>query len=207
MAEAIAACAEAGIHTILVTGDHPLTARAVAREIGLGGSEPRVLAGADLDAFLAAPGGDARTLDVIARAAPAQKLALVRALQQRGEIVAVTGDGVNDVPALQAADVGIAMGERATRSAREVSAIVLLDDDFGSIVKTIRLGRRIYDNLRKAIEYIIAVHIPIAGLALLPLLLGMPLMLTPIHIAFLEMIIDKCERKLRSSCGSCCGPQ
>jgi Ca2+-transporting ATPase len=131
-----------------------------------------------------------RTTNVFARIMPEQKLRLVQALKADGEVVAMTGDGVNDAPALRAAHIGVAMGGRGTDVAREASAIVLLDDDFGSIVRTIRLGRRIYDNLRKASAYIVAVHIPIAGLALLPLLFGLPFMLSPIHIAFLEMVID-----------------
>jgi len=131
-----------------------------------------------------------RDVTVFARIMPQQKLRVVNALKACGEIVAMTGDGVNDAPSLKAAHIGIAMGSRGTDVAREASAIVLLDDDFGSVVKAIRLGRRIYDNLRKAMEFIFAVHVPIAGLALLPLVSGLPILLGPIHIAFLEMVID-----------------
>jgi Ca2+-transporting ATPase len=190
VAEAVAACEEAGIHTIVVTGDHPLTARAVAREIGLGGGEPRIVAGEDLTAFLSGPeGADPRRLDVIARALPAQKLALVEALRARGEIVAVTGDGVNDVPALHAADVGIAMGERATRSAREVAAIVLLDDNFRTIVRAIREGRQLYQNLRLSFQYLILVHVPLVITAALVPLAGFPLLYLPVHVVWLELVI------------------
>jgi Ca2+-transporting ATPase len=138
------------------------------------------------DAELAA---SARTATVFARILPEQKLRIVMALKADGEIVAMTGDGVNDAPSLKAAHIGVAMGGRGTDVAREASAIVLLDDDFGSIVAAIRLGRRIYDNLRKSMGFIIAVHIPIAGIALLPLILGLPIILGPVHIAFLEMVI------------------
>ena len=131
-----------------------------------------------------------RTATVFARIMPEQKLRIVQALKADGEIVAMTGDGVNDAPSLKAAHIGIAMGGRGTDVAREASSIVLLDDDFGSIVTAIRLGRRIYDNLRKAMGYIFAVHVPIAGLALLPLIFGLPIIFRPIHIAFLEMVID-----------------
>jgi Ca2+-transporting ATPase len=127
---------------------------------------------------------------VFARIMPDQKLRLVNALKAKGEIVAMTGDGVNDAPALKAAHIGVAMGGRGADVAREAAAIVLLDDDFGSIVKSIRLGRRIYDNLRKAAAFIVAVHVPIAGLAIAPLLAGTPVILGPVHIAFLEMFID-----------------
>jgi len=186
---AVRECRSAGVRVIMITGDYAATARAIAQQAGLDAT--RLVSGADIDgmddAALAASIG---TCDVFYRIAPQQKLRLVQALKARGEVVAMTGDGVNDAPALKAADIGIAMGGRGTDVAREASSIVLLDDDFGSIVRAIRLGRRIYDNLRKAMGYILAVHVPIAGLALAPLTFGLPLVLTPIHIAFLEMVID-----------------
>ncbi len=186
---AVAECRAAGIKVVMITGDYPTTARAIGQQAGL--DVTNVLNGDAIetmtdDALVIA----LKTTSIFARIRPNQKLRLVHLLKKQGEIVAMTGDGVNDAPAIKAANIGIAMGGRGTDVAREASHIVLLDDDFGSIVKTVRLGRRIYDNLRKAIEYIIAVHIPIAGLAILPLLFGLPLILTPIHIAFLEMIID-----------------
>jgi len=186
---AIAECLAAGIRVVMITGDHPTTAQAIAREAGLPadtvvtGRELSDLSDAGLQERVASVG-------VFARILPEQKLRIVEALQARGEVVAMTGDGVNDAPSLKRADIGIAMGGRGTDVAREASSIVLLDDDFGSVVRTVRLGRRIYDNLRKAMGYIVAVHVPIAGIALLPLLTGLPLILLPVHIAFLEMIID-----------------
>jgi Ca2+-transporting ATPase len=186
---AIAECATAGVRVVMITGDHPQTAQAIARQAGLPEHEP--ITGSGLAAMSDSQFAAAvRDIDVFARIQPEQKLRLVRALKSRGEVVAMTGDGVNDAPALKAADIGIAMGGRGTDVAREAASIVLLDDDFGSILRTLRAGRRIYDNLRKAMSYILAVHVPIAGLALLPLLAGLPLLLSPIHIAFLEMVID-----------------
>ena len=173
----------------MVTGDYPATARAIARQAGI--DSESVMTGAELERLDDADLKErVRTTSIFARIMPDQKLRIVKALKANGEIVAMTGDGVNDAPSLKAAHIGVAMGGRGTDVAREASSIILLDDDFGSIVTTIRLGRRIYDNLRKAMAYILAVHIPIAGLTLLPLALGMPILFWPCHIAFLEMVID-----------------
>jgi Ca2+-transporting ATPase len=186
---AVRECRSAGIRVIMITGDYPATARAIAHQAGIADGD--VLTGADIDALDdAALARRLREVTVFARITPNQKLRLVRALKANGEVVAMTGDGVNDAPALKAAHIGIAMGGRGTDVAREASSLVLLDDDFGSVVRAVRHGRRIYDNLRKAMAYIISVHVPIAGLALLPIVLGWPLLLTPILIAFLELIID-----------------
>jgi Ca2+-transporting ATPase len=173
----------------MITGDYPATAKAIARQAGLDAQD--IVTGEELEQLSASElATRVRTATVFARIMPEQKLRIVNALKANGEIVAMTGDGVNDAPSLKAAHIGIAMGGRGTDVAREASSIVLLDDDFGSIVTAIRLGRRIYDNLRKAMGFIFAVHVPIAGLALLPLLFGMPILFGPVHIAFLEMVID-----------------
>jgi Ca2+-transporting ATPase len=187
--QAIADCHSAGIRVIMITGDYPKTARAIAAKAGITSSG--VVSGEDLDALdEEALRERVRDTNVFARIMPEQKLRIVNALKSNGEIVAMTGDGVNDAPSLKAAHIGIAMGERGTDVAREASSIVLLDDHFSSIVKSIKLGRRVYDNLFKAFSFIFAVHVPIAGMALLPLVLGLPIVFGPVHIAFLEMVID-----------------
>ncbi len=187
-ADTIATCRRAGVRVVMITGDHPTTARAIARGAGL--RPDRVLTGPELEVLDDAALADAlASIDVIARATPAHKLRIIQALRAHGEVVAMTGDGVNDAPALQAADVGIAMG-RGTDVAREAAGLVILDDALGAIVAAIRTGRTIYDNLQKVAAYLLAVHVPIAALALLPPLLGWPLLLGPIHIVFLELVMD-----------------
>jgi Ca2+-transporting ATPase len=186
---AVAQCLSAGIRVVMITGDYPKTAIAIARKAGLDATDA-VTGGRINELDEAELTSIARDSKIFARIVPEQKLRIVQALKADGEIVAMTGDGVNDAPSLKAAHIGVAMGGRGTDVAREASSIVLLDDDFGSIVTAIRLGRRIYDNLRKAMTFIVAVHVPIAGLALLPLILGLPIIFTPIHIAFLELVID-----------------
>lgn len=186
---AVKECRDAGIRVVMITGDYPVTARVIAQQAGIDAT--LVVTGDEVERMdEAALSAAARRACVFARIRPGQKLKLVEALKRDGEIVAMTGDGINDAPAMKAAHIGIAMGGRGTDVAREASSLVLLKDDFASIVATIRLGRRIHDNMQKAIEYIVAVHIPIAGLALLPLMFGLPLMLMPIQIALLEMVID-----------------
>jgi Ca2+-transporting ATPase len=187
---ALADCHRAGIRVVMITGDHPGTARAVARAVGLDDSHG-LLTGQDLSSMDDDALRDrAAMVSVYARVPPTEKLRLVRALRANGEVVAMTGDGVNDAPALKAADIGIAMGSRGTDVAREAAALVLVDDDFTGLVTAIRMGRRIYENIRNAMCYLIAVHIPLAGAGLLPLLLGWPLLLFPLHVVFLEFVID-----------------
>jgi Ca2+-transporting ATPase len=188
--EAVAEARAAGVRVVMLTGDHPETARHIAAQAGLSARDAVAL-GSDLAALdPVALREIARSVDVFARVRPEHKLRLVEALKADGAVVAMTGDGVNDAPALLAAHVGVAMGARGTDVAREASSIVLLDDDFASIVRAVRMGRTIYDNIRRAARYIIAVHLPITGLALLPLLLDAPLILLPLHVVFLEMIVD-----------------
>jgi len=188
--EAIAECHNAGIRVVMITGDYPGTALNIARQIGLAPSD-QIITGIEInemnDSQLRQKIGNTA---IFSRVVPEQKLRLVNALKENGEIVAMTGDGVNDAPALKAAHIGIAMGGRGTDVAREASSLVLLDDDFSSIVEAVKMGRRIFDNLKKAMAYIFAIHVPIAGLSLLPLLFGLPLVFLPVHIVFLELIID-----------------
>ena len=187
---AIAECRAAGVRIIMLTGDHPATARAIARQVGLS-ERPEVITGPEIATLSdAALRERLRHIDLCARLQPVQKLRLVQMLRQDGDVVAMTGDGVNDAPALKAADVGIAMGERGTDVAREAAALVLLDDSFASIVAAIRQGRRIYDNITKATRFVFAVHMPIIALALVPTLLHWPVLLMPVHIVLLELLID-----------------
>ncbi len=187
---ALAECRQAGVRVIMMTGDHPATALAIARQVGLS-ERPDLMTGAEIEALDdAALRQRLRHVDLCARLKPQHKLRLVQLLRTDGEVVAMTGDGVNDAPALKAADVGIAMGERGTDVAREAAALVLLDDSFARIVAAIRQGRRIDDNIRKATRFVFAVHVPIIALALVPTLLHWPVLLLPVHIVLLELLID-----------------
>jgi Ca2+-transporting ATPase len=188
--QAIAECRAAGIRVVMITGDHPATALSIARQAGLS-TEGGALTGAELAAMDDGALAEclART-QVFCRVEPAQKLRLVQAFRRRGEVVAMTGDGVNDAPALKAADIGVAMGARGSDVAREAADLVLLRDDFASLVTAVRHGRRVFANLRKAMVFVIAAHVPIVGLSLLPVALGWPLLLAPVHILFLQLIID-----------------
>ena len=188
---AVAECQGAGMRVVMITGDSPLTATNIAHQAGLIQGETRVMSGAQVDAL-----NDpqlrqvVRDVAIFARVDPAQKLRIVRALQDRGEVVAMTGDGVNDAPALRAADIGVAMGQRGTDVAREAASLVLLDDNFASLVAATRAGRRIFVNLQKALGYLFAVHVPIVGVSLLPILIGGPILLLPLHVVLLELLID-----------------
>ena len=189
--EAINQCKEAGIHLVMITGDFPTTARSIASQIGMNpkmelmrGDELEKLSDEELIKKI-------KKINVFARVIPEQKLRIVNAFKAKGEIVAMTGDGVNDAPALKAANIGIAMGLKGTDVAREASALILLDDNFASIVASIRNGRKIFDNLQKAMSYVLAIHVPIIGLAIIPAFFTfLPVLLMPLHIVFLELIID-----------------
>jgi Ca2+-transporting ATPase len=188
--DAVRTCIDAGIRVVMITGDHPGTAQAIATQAGLGDGRPKVVVMDEfLDSLQEGSADRVRGVDVVARAAPAQKLSLVKLLQEQGEIVAVTGDGVNDVPALQRADIGIAMGEHGSRSAREVAAIVLLDDNFRTIVGAISEGRQLFRNLQLSFAYLLMVHIPLVLTAAIIPLAGYPLLYLPIHIVWLELLI------------------
>jgi len=189
--DAVKECYNAGIRVIMITGDYPVTAINIGKEIGI--KDPELfITGSELkDMHEEELCERIKDVNIFARVIPEQKLKIVNALKRNNEIVAMTGDGINDAPALKASNIGIAMGEKGTDVAREVSSLVLMDDNFASIVGAVRMGRKIFDNLQKALGYIFAIHVPIAGLSLIPVLFAdLPLILWPVHIVFLELIID-----------------
>jgi Ca2+-transporting ATPase len=187
---ALAECRAAGIRVVMITGDHPGTALAIANQAGLDTSGG-ALTGDEITALADdALAARVKVTNLYARTKPEHKLRLIQAFKAGGEVTVMTGDGVNDAPALKAAHVGVAMGSRGTDVAREAAALVLVDDDFASLVGAVRIGRRIYDNIQHAMSYLLAVHIPIAGMGLLPVLFGWPLVLYPLHVLFLEFVID-----------------
>jgi Ca2+-transporting ATPase len=191
--EDIAVCNRAGIRVVMITGDNGITASAIARKIGIPGSD-NIITGEELEAMSEEELQEAvKTVSIFSRVIPEHKMRIVKAFKENGEIVAMTGDGVNDAPALKYADIGIAMGKRGSEVSREASDLILMDDNFTTIVETIRDGRRIYDNIRKAVGYVFTIHIPIAAASLLAPLLGISptaLMLLPLHVVLLEVLID-----------------
>jgi len=192
--EAVDYCNSHDIKILMLTGDHPETARTIAREVGIGLSDPKVISTEENENFfedeaILFAGKKLMDFDVVARCTPLQKFKIVNALKKIGRIVAVTGDGVNDVPALKAADIGIAMGERGTRSAKEVSSIILLDDNFKTIINAIIEGKLLFQNLKKSFEYLFLIHIPFALTAAFIPLLGYPLLYLPSHVVLLELMI------------------
>ncbi|KAF5039054.1 Calcium-transporting ATPase 1 [anaerobic digester metagenome] len=191
VAGAVTECYKAGVRVIMITGDYPVTASNIGKEIGIT-NHTDIITGSELEQMSEDElRGRIKEVNIFARVVPEQKLKIVNALKANNEIVAMTGDGVNDAPALKAANIGIAMGEKGTDVAREASSLVLMDDNFLSIVGAIRMGRKIFDNLQKALAYIFAIHVPIAGLSLIPVFFAeLPLILWPVHIVFLELIID-----------------
>jgi Ca2+-transporting ATPase len=189
--DAVKECYQAGIRVIMITGDYPVTAINIGKDIGLNNPE-LCISGPELEKLTEEELSERiKDVNIFARVVPEQKLKIIDALKRNREIVAMTGDGVNDAPALKSANIGVAMGEKGTDVAREASSLVLMDDNFVSIVGAVKMGRRIFDNLQKALGYIFAIHVPIAGLSLIPVLFAdLPLILWPVHIVFLELIID-----------------
>jgi Ca2+-transporting ATPase len=189
--DAVRECYKAGIRVIMITGDYPVTATNIGKEIGIKNSELCITGSELKDMTEDELCERIKLVNIFARVIPEQKLKIVNALKRNNEIVAMTGDGINDAPALKASNIGIAMGEKGTDVAREASSLVLMDDNFASIVGAVKMGRKIFDNLQKALGYIFAIHVPIAGLSLIPVLFAdLPLILWPVHIVFLELIID-----------------
>jgi Ca2+-transporting ATPase len=189
--DAVKECYNAGIRVIMITGDYPVTAINIGKEIGIKNPELFITGSELKDITEDELCERIKIVNIFARVVPEQKLKIVNALKKNKEIVAMTGDGINDAPALKASNIGIAMGEKGTDVAREASSLVLMDDNFASIVGAVKMGRKIFDNLQKALAYIFAIHVPIAGLSLIPVLfIDLPLILWPVHIVFLELIID-----------------
>lgn len=188
--EAIKLCKKAGIRVVMITGDYSKTAMAIGEEIGLKFTD-KVIVGNEIDSLSENELCEVvKSCDVFSRVIPEQKMKIVKALKKNGEIVAMTGDGVNDAPALKSADIGIAMGKRGTEVAKEAADMILMDDNFTTIVKSVKDGRRVYDNIRKAMVYILIIHIPIAAMAMFAPLFNLPPLLLPMHIMLLELIID-----------------